>query len=248
MNGNLKTDLSVYASITTKKVLAVSNPTDPRFNINLSDAMFSISLDSWSSSIKYQISSVEVGQESGFVQFRQTLPSNILSTYEGRPQSYFTQLWLSDDNAMYLAGFPEIGNQEVPNFVGQHVEGCSTRGIGRHVHVEGRDSIADVRYSHAEGSHTIAGDMASHAEGFRTFAKGRYSHAEGSDTVCESNYGHSEGYDTTAGYVSHAEGWSSKALGQASHAEGKGSNAFGNGSHAEGLSTSAYGSSSHAEG
>ncbi len=75
-------------------------------------------------------------------------------------------LWENDDNAFYVAGFPEIGNTVVKNFYAQHVEGGSSRAVGKYTHAEGRDNIADIRYSHAEGSHNIAAGMASHAEGF----------------------------------------------------------------------------------
>ena len=214
---------------------------------NMSAAMFSLTLDSGAQSMAFHLSAVDAS--TGIVTLKEPLDMDEFKVCDGKTQEYFEDLWLNDDNAFYLVGFPEIGNANIPNNFGQFVSGGSVRAIGRQTHAEGRDSIADIRYAHAEGSHCTAAHMASHAEGFRTFAGHRYSHAEGNNTRAVGYIAHAEGQNTTAsGRYSHAEGNAVSALADEAHAEGHHTLASGRNSHAEGNSTEATGDHSHASG
>ena len=214
---------------------------------NMSAAMFSLTLDSGAQSMAFHLSAVDAS--TGIVTLKEPLDMEEFKVCDGKTQEYFEDLWLNDDNAFYLVGFPEIGNANIPNNFGQFVSGGSVRAIGRQTHAEGRDSIADIRYAHAEGSHCTAAQMASHAEGFRTFAGYRYSHAEGNATRAEGRSAHAEGQNTTAsGWFSHAEGNAVSVLADGAHAEGFRTTASGRYSHAEGNSTEATGDHSHASG
>ena len=164
-----------------------------------------------------------------------------------------------DDNALYVVCFPEIGSKKCSYLNSQHIEGGSTKAIGKYSHAEGRDTLADGRYSHAEGTMTIAGGLAAHSEGQQNVAKGNYSHSEGRYTKTSNSAAHAEGLSSIAsGEASHAEGFSSVAEGKYSHAEGGyfntasdyrvGGYAVGQGSHAEGAQTYAKGVYGHAEG
>ena len=214
---------------------------------NMSAAMFSLTLDSGAQSMAFHLSAVDAS--TGIVTLKEQLAMEEFKVCDGKTQEYFEDLWLNDDNAFYLVGFPEIGNANIPNNFGQFVSGGSVRAIGRQTQAEGRDSIADIRYAHAEGSHCTAAHMASHAEGFKTFAGYRYSHAEGNNTRAVGHSAHAEGQNTTAsGWFSHAEGNAVSALSSAAHAEGYLTTASGRYSHAEGNSTEATGDHSHASG
>ena len=200
---------------------------------NMSAAMFSLTIDSHATSMTFHLSAVDVS--TGIVTLKEPLSSFSFQTYDGRTQEYFEDIWLNDDNAFYLVGFPELGNANIPNNFGQFVSGGSVRAIGRQTHAEGRDSIADIRYAHAEGTHCTAAQMATHAEGYGTLASKQYSHAEGYCTVA-------------SGIFSHAEGEETKANGKGSHSEGEFTSALADGAHAEGYKTVASGLFSHAEG
>lgn len=115
------------------------------------------------------------------------LPDEIL-VLSSKTEQEFINWFISDDNAFYSPGHPEIGNCVIQNFYGNHAEGGSTRGIGKYAHAEGRDTTADGRYSHAEGSHCVAGGLASHAEGFMTKAIGYSSHTSGKGSVAKDNF------------------------------------------------------------
>ena len=214
---------------------------------NMSSAMFSLTLDSGAQSMAFHLSAVDAS--TGIVTLKEPLDMSEFKVCDGKTQEYFEDLWLNDDNAFYLVGFPEIGNANIPNNFGQFVSGGSVRAIGRQTHVEGRDGIADIRYAHAEGSHCTAAQMASHAEGFMTFAGDRFSHAEGNVTRAEGRSAHAEGQNTIAsGWFSHAEGFSVSALSSSAHAEGSLTIASGRYSHAEGNAVSAIADEAHAEG
>ena len=213
----------------------------------MSSAMFSLTLDSGAQSMAFHLSAVDVS--TGIVTLKEPLDMEEFKACNGKTQEYFEDLWINDDNAFYLVGFPEIGNANIPNNFGQFVSGGSVRAIGRQTHAEGRDSIADIRYAHAEGSHCTAAQMASHAEGFRTFAGDRFSHAEGNATRAEGRSAHAEGQNTIAsGWFSHAEGYAVSALSSSAHAEGSLTTASGRYSHAEGNAVSALADGAHAEG
>ena len=191
---------------------------------DISSAHFSFSLDDKSASIAYTIKSID---NNDVVWFNEKL-ANDVQIYKDKDEEWFIQNWLHDDNALYVAGFPEIGNMIIENFYAQHLEGGSNRIPAKYGHTEGRDNIADVRYTHAEGSHTIAGDMAAHAEGFVTTAHGRFSHAEGRETTANGLNSHAEGYLTIAnGQNAHAEGYQTIADADNSHAGGKTAKAYG---------------------
>ena len=214
---------------------------------SMSSAMFSLTLDSGAQSMAFHLSAVDAS--TGIVTLKEPLDMSEFKVCVGKTQEYFEDLWLNDDNAFYLVGFPEIGNANIPNNFGQFVSGGSVRAIGRQTHVEGRDGIADIRYAHAEGSHCTAAQMASHAEGFMTFAGDRFSHAEGNVTRAEGRSAHAEGQNTIAsGWFSHAEGYAVSALSSSAHAEGSLTKASGRYSHAEGNAVSALADEAHAEG
>ena len=214
---------------------------------NMSAAMFSLTLDSGAQSMAFHLSAVDAS--TGIVTLREPLDLSEFKKCDGKTQEYFEDLWLNDDNAFYLVGFPELGNANIPNNFGQFVSGGSVRAIGRQTHAEGRDSIADVRYAHAEGSHCAALHMASHAEGFRTLANKRYSHAEGEQTKAEGRSAHAEGFAAVAsGKGAHAEGFAAVASGEYSHAEGRAAEASGAQSHASGLETKSKGKNSFTAG
>ena len=42
----------------------------------------------------------------------------VFKVCDGKTQEYIEDLWLNDDNAFYLVGFPEIGNANIPNNFG----------------------------------------------------------------------------------------------------------------------------------
>lgn len=164
------------------------------------------------------------------------------------PEEYLSA-WYFDNNALYTADYPQLGNQVIYNFFGNSAQGGSTKAIDKYAHVEGRASIAMGRYSHAEGGLTIAGGLGSHAEGTKCRALGNYSHAEGNQTQAIGLHAHSEGQTTKAyGKNSHAEGYKSEASGLGSHTEGLNSVASNECAHAEGKQTTASGKQSHSEG
>ena len=205
----------------------------------LSDAMFSLTIDDRTASIKYHIANVDV--DSGIVTLVEPLSSFGFDVFDEKDVDWFIDKFNSDDNAFYLVGFPDIGNISSKKLFGQHAEGGSVRAIGRQTHAEGRDNVADMRYSHAEGSHNIAGDMASHAEGFITEANGRYSHSEGFKTKASGHASHAEGESTVAsGKNSHAGGWASRAYGDWSFAQGRYAEASSYSTVAAGAYVSAY--------
>ena len=234
---------------------------------SISNALFSLTLGDQGETMMYQISSID--QANNIVYLKQEFSISI-AELSSLTEAQCIDLWENDDNAFYVAGFPEIGNTVVKNFYAQHVEGGSSRAVGKYTHAEGRDNIADVRYAHAEGSHNIAANMASHAEGFYTYAAGRYSHSEGDTTKAIGKDSHAEGKLTQAnGSCSHVEGEQCKTIpnyanevecgyghaegykstaGYVAHAECWQTSALGSGSHAEGHLTLAYGKYSHAEG
>ena len=237
-------DVDISKSKSMRNVFGNKSFTD---ETNMSAAMFSLTLDSGAQSMAFHLSAVDAS--TGIVTLKEQLAMEEFKVCDGKTQEYFEDLWLNDDNAFYLVGFPEIGNANIPNNFGQFVSGGSVRAIGRQTHVEGRDGIADIRYAHAEGSHCTAAQMASHAEGFMTFAGDRFSHAEGNVTRAEGRSAHAEGQNTTAsGRYSHAEGNAVSALADEAHAEGHHTLASGRNSHAEGNSTEATGDHSHASG
>jgi hypothetical protein len=188
--------------------------------VNLSSARFSIALSNESSPSYYTLSSVDTS--TGWVALKEPLSDYSIGKLSIVASSDLIDLWENDDNAFYLAGFPEVGNAVIKNFYGQHVEGGSTRAIGKYSHAEGRDTIANMRYSHAEGTCTVADEMAAHAEGFGSVASGRHAHAEGYLTLGSGKYAHAEGsYTQATARASHAEGEWTKAKGDYSHAEGR---------------------------
>lgn len=126
-----------------------------------------------------------------------------LSSY---PEGDFINEFLNDDgdNAFYAPQYPYrdryqypkhkqpdmVGEQIIQNFYGGHVEGGSSKAIGKYTHAEGRECVADMRYSHAEGDQTFAGGIGSHAEGKCCLALGNTSHASGREAVasCDFSY------------------------------------------------------------
>lgn len=107
-----------------------------------------------------------------------------LDTYKSYTEEQCIDRYENDDNGLYIPARPDIGNVILKNFFGNHVEGGSSKAIGKYTHAEGRSTIADVRYSHAEGSFTTAGGIGSHAEGmgwpgYHNVAFGGASHVEG---------------------------------------------------------------------
>lgn len=235
-----------YDYSASKSLTAVLNDTT-----SISNALFSLALSDQGETMRYQISSID--QVNNIVYLKQAF-STATAGLTSLSEESCISLWENDDNAFYVAGFPEIGNAVVKNFYAQHVEGGSSRAVGKYTHAEGRDNIADVRYSHVEGAHNIAAGMATHAEGFQNKVIGKYAHVEGNLNVVNGLYAHAEGKNTAAsGNQSHAEGFNTVASGAGSHAEGgngtsKGGTATGGGSHAEGISSLASGAGSHAEG
>lgn len=137
------------------------------------DATYSVSLGDIAKSMCTKVVSVD-----GNVVKIEPFISELIG-YSIKTEDEMIDLFLHDDNAFYAPKCPEVGNQIIENFYGNHAEGGSTRAIGKYAHAEGRDTVADVRYSHAEGSHTVAGGMAAHADGFQTSALGKYSHSSG---------------------------------------------------------------------
>lgn len=232
-----------YTNVEKSRALThvFSNYTQTTLNLDtqLSDAMFSLTLDDKSASIAYHIADVDV--DSGIVTLVEPLSIYGFNQLDGKTTEWFIEKFKNDDNALYLVGFPEIGNVVPKNLFGQHAEGGSVRAIGRQTHVEGRDNVSDIRYTHAEGSHNIAGDMASHAEGFVTEAKARYSHSEGFGTRASGQASHAEGESTVAsGKNSHAGGWGSRAAGDWSFAQGRYAEASSYSTVAAGAYVSAY--------
>ena len=84
---------------------------------NMSAAMFSLTLDDRAASMSFHLSAVDV--ESGIVTLKESLKDvDGFDTLDGHTTSFFEDLWLNDDNAFYLVGFPELGNANVPNNFG----------------------------------------------------------------------------------------------------------------------------------
>ena len=96
---------------------------------NMSSAMFSLTLDSGAQSMAFHLSAVDAS--TGIVTLKEPLDMSEFKVCVGKTQEYFEDLWLNDDNAFYLVGFPEIGNANIPNNFGQFVSGGSVRAIGR---------------------------------------------------------------------------------------------------------------------
>ena len=237
---------------------------NPQRSYELKNVLFSFSLAENQGVAAFKIIEIiENNSEYGIVKV-DSLPLELIQAAAPlASEEDYIDLYLNDDNGIYVNGYPEIGNAILENFYAQHIEGGSTRAIGKYAHAEGRDNVADVRYSHAEGSHNVAGGMASHAEGFYSIAIGRNSHVEGrngkaigeashAEGILTKSYNvgsHAEGNESTAnGNYSHAEGSGTITTGESSHAEGNGSSANGNYSHAEGQNTKAESNSAHAEG
>ena len=83
---------------------------------NMSAAMFSLTLGSSAASMSFCLSAVDVS--TGIVTLKESLSSSEFKKYDGQTQEYFQDLWLNDDNAFYLVGFPELGNTNIPNNFG----------------------------------------------------------------------------------------------------------------------------------
>jgi len=170
---------------------AILRPGASSSNASLSDLMWSIAL---SNDAYGQFGYItEITQDGNNTKLKFNALSNL--RIEGQPQSNYIAEFNSenDDNALYVAGIPEIGNVLIPNFLANHIEGGSTKAIGKYTHAEGRQTIADGRYSHAEGTMTIAGGLGSHAEGQYSIARGNESHAEGLYTIAYGHGSHAEG-------------------------------------------------------
>ena len=233
----------------------LKNPSMTLENITLSDLIWSVSLFDDAFSHFGSITAVELSGDNTVFTFDSLPTFRYLAekTIEDYKAEFIN---VNGDNALYVPGFPELGNQEVPQFFSQHVEGGSSKAIGKFSHAEGRDTLADSRYSHAEGTMTLAGGIASHAEGQENIANGRSSHSEGEHTQAIGRQTHAEGEGSTVyGDYSHAEGYQSK-VGQnkpagnseGAHAEGYQTYADGDGAHSEGRETKANGTGAHAEG
>lgn len=248
--GNITDGTYQLTSSLALKVILGKDPGPNRIGVgsNLSSARFSIALSSESTPSYYTLKNVD--ENTGWVTLNEQLSVYKLNKFDGLNPDFFTvDTWLNDDNAFYLVGFPEVGNQNIRNFYGNHIEGGSTRAIGKYAHAEGRDTIASMRYAHAEGAHTIADEMAAHAEGFGTVALARHAHSEGFYTTASGKYAHAEGsYSKAIGFTSHAEGLSSIAKSDEAHAEGNATSAFGAYSHTEGIATYASNTAAHSEG
>ena len=96
---------------------------------NMSSAMFSLTLDYGAQSTAFHLSAVDAS--TGIVTLKEPLDMSEFKVCVGKTQEYFEDLWINDDNAFYLVGFPEIGNANIPNNFGQFVSGGSVRAIGR---------------------------------------------------------------------------------------------------------------------
>ena len=81
---------------------------------DISSAHFSFSLDDKSASIAYTIKSID---NNDVVWFNEKL-ANDVQIYKDKDEEWFIQNWLHDDNALYVAGFPEIGNMIIENLSG----------------------------------------------------------------------------------------------------------------------------------
>ena len=164
--------------------IVLGNSTD------ISNAMFSLALSNQGEPLAYQISSID--EAAGIVYVKQPFSSGT-SALTTLTEAQCKDLFDGDDNALYVPGYPEIGNLIMKTFYAQHVEGGSSRAVGKYTHAEGRDNLADVRYAHVEGAHNIAAGMASHAEGFSNKVLGRYSHVEGYLNTTKGDYSHAAG-------------------------------------------------------
>lgn len=176
--------------------------------VALKDFKFSFALGDQSGTLSFKIIAVEqINEEYGLVTL-DAIPSTLKNAATSlKTEEAYHDKYLTDDNGIYVIGYPELGNKPLHNFYSQHAEGGSTKAIGKYTHTEGRDTIADMRYSHAEGSHNVAGEMATHVEGFYNIALGRYSHAEGYENKAGGIYSHAEGRDNIANNsCEHAEG------------------------------------------
>ena len=97
---------------------------------SMSAAMFSLTLDNRAASMAFHLSAVDV--ESGVVTLKESLKdADEFNALDGHTTGFFEDLWLNDDNAFYLVGFPELGNANVLKNFGQFVSGGSVRAIGR---------------------------------------------------------------------------------------------------------------------
>ena len=74
----------------------------------MSSAMFSLTLDSGAQSMAFHLSAVDVS--TGIVTLKEPLNMEEFKACNGKTQEYFEDLWINDDNAFYLVGFPEIGD------------------------------------------------------------------------------------------------------------------------------------------
>ena len=83
---------------------------------NMSAAMLSLTLDSGAQSMAFHLSAVDAS--TGIVTLKEPLDMEEFKVCVGKAQEYFEDLWLNDDNAFYLVGFPEIGNANIPNNFG----------------------------------------------------------------------------------------------------------------------------------
>lgn len=264
-------------SLTVKHSLKTPSTTAP----SLSDLIWSLALFNIGDTNFGSLTAIEdttIGGIHGAKLLFDKLPDDVGNAVLGKSLNDYVNDFIdvNGDNALYVRGFVELGNQIPSQFVSQYAAGGSIKAIGKYTHAEGRDTIADGRYAHAEGTATIAGGVASHAEGQSTHAIGRSSHSEGEGTRAQAAMSHAEGYGakaigvgahaeggywlssgysgnyaggTASGKASHAEGHNSIASNEAAHAEGYSTTASGGyGSHSEGHSTSAVGPYSHAEG
>lgn len=128
---------------------------------------------------------VKNGTTSAVVTFS-SLPD--ISRYESYTQTQFEDLFVNDDNALYLATKPDLGIEIIKNFYAQHAEGGSVKAIGKYSHAEGRDCISDGRYSHSQGSHNFSGGMASFTSGFNNEALGGNAIALGQRAISKNEH------------------------------------------------------------
>lgn len=158
------------------------------------------------------------------------------AVYDAIPQGGGTSFDLpiysgTGTNALKLnfSGVTASGNYSLAG--GKDANGTYTNATGIMSFAFGRGVTASGDFSHAEGNSTKASSESSHAEGRNTKASGECSHTEGRDTK--------------AGYISHAEGYSTEAI----PLNGNYYYMYENGNaHAEGFNTKAYGYNSHTEG
>ena len=124
-----------YDYTASKSLKVVLNDTT-----DISNALFSLALGDQGETMSYQISSID--RVNNIVYLKQSF-STATAGLTSLTEAQCIDLWENDDNAFYVAGFPEIGNAVVKNFYAQHVEGGSSRAVFASTPIERKTEMSD---------------------------------------------------------------------------------------------------------